>query len=146
MTPPAGPSPGTVAGTPAILLRLEGLAVFAGALVVYAALAPNWWLFAALILAPDLAMLGYLAGPVLGARLYNGVHSYIGPALLAALAYSLADPHLGAVAAIWVAHIGIDRALGYGLKYPDSFGHTHLGKLGTAGKPGKVRVDPPAAD
>ena len=81
-------------------LRLEGLAVLVAAVGAFAHVDASWWLFAALILAPDIGMLGYLAGPRLGA------------------------------AATWAAHIGVDRALGYGLKEPDAFKHTHLGWIG----------------
>ncbi|MCS0503863.1 DUF4260 domain-containing protein [Ancylobacter mangrovi] len=144
--PAPDPASGTVRGTPAVLLRLEGLAVLAGGVLAYATLGQSWWLFALLFLAPDLAMAGYLAGPATGARLYNGVHTHIGPALLAAAGYLLADPWLGALAAIWFAHNGLDRALGYGLKYPDAFGHTHLGMIGKAANPRKVGADRPTAD
>ncbi|MFK8250290.1 DUF4260 domain-containing protein [Ancylobacter terrae] len=133
---------GAVTRAPAVLLRLEGLAMFGGALLAYAALGQGWWLFAALILAPDLSMLGYLAGPAVGARLYNAFHTYVAPAVLAACAYLLAEPLGGAIAAIWVAHIGLDRALGYGLKYPEGFAHTHLGRLGRD----TVPQDRPPAD
>jgi hypothetical protein len=34
------------------------------------------------------------------------------------------------LATIWIAHIGFDRALGYGLKYGSGFTHTHLGRIG----------------
>ena len=121
---------GAVAGAHAALLRAEGLAVFAAALAAYAALGASWWLFAALILAPDLSMLGYLAGPRPGAFVYNAAHTYVAPALLGVLAYGFSAPLVGAVALIWTAHIGLDRLLGYGLKYSAGFGHTHLGRLG----------------
>ncbi|WP_371347614.1 DUF4260 domain-containing protein [Ancylobacter sp. IITR112] len=121
---------GAVAGAPAALLRAEGLAVFAAALVAYAALGASWWLFAALILAPDLSMLGYLGGPRFGAFVYNAAHTYVAPALLGAFAYGFSAPLAGAIALIWIAHIGLDRLLGYGLKYSAGFGHTHLGRLG----------------
>lgn len=130
MTTEREASSGAVTGAPAGLLRAEGLAVFAAALAAYAALGASWWLFAALILAPDLSMLGYLAGPRAGALVYNTGHTYVGPALLGALAYGFSAPLTGALALIWTAHIGLDRLLGYGLKYSAGFGHTHLGRLG----------------
>lgn len=114
-----------------LLLRAEGLAVLVAALITYGQLGANWWLFALLILAPDLAAFGYLGGPRLGAALYNGVHNYALP-LLVGLAGYFAAPHLVPFVAIWIAHIGADRLLGYGLKYPDSFGQTHLGPIGKA--------------
>ncbi|MCK0208084.1 DUF4260 domain-containing protein [Starkeya koreensis] len=115
---------------PTILLRIEGLAGFGAALFAYHALGASWWLFAALILVPDLSMLGYLAGPRTGAFFYNVAHTYLGPALLGGLAYALGAPLAGAIAVIWVAHIGLDRALGYGLKSARGFAHTHLGRIG----------------
>jgi hypothetical protein len=112
------------------LLRLEGAAVFAAALAIYAAAGFSWPLFIVLFLAPDIAMLAYLAGPRIGAAGYNLTHTYV-----AALALVLAGFFSGTAAAtalglIWVAHIGFDRALGYGLKYPTSFHDTHLGPIG----------------
>lgn len=87
----------------------------------------SWLLFAALFLAPDLSIAGYLAGPRAGAAGYNVAHSYLAPMLAAAVAMMTgASP---AIALIWGAHIGFDRALGYGLKYPMGFTATHLGRL-----------------
>jgi hypothetical protein len=112
------------------LLRLEGLAVAALSAVFYARTGASWWLFAALWLTPDLSMLGYLAGPRWGARIYNAVHSYVTPATLAVTGLLFGSAALLPYALIWFNHIGIDRLMGYGLKYPDGFGFTHLGKLG----------------
>ncbi len=106
------------------------MAVATLATVFYARTGASWWLYAALFLAPDLSMLGYLAGPNLGARVYNAFHTYITPATLAASALLLHSTKLLPIALIWIAHIGVDRLLGYGLKYPAGFGWTHLGKLG----------------
>jgi hypothetical protein len=112
------------------LLRLEGLAAAAVATVFYARTGASWWMYAALFLVPDLSMLGYLGGPKLGARIYNAIHSYITPATLAVSALLLGANGLVPFALIWVSHIGVDRLLGYGLKYPEGFGRTHLGILG----------------
>jgi hypothetical protein len=110
-------------------LRLEGIAAAVGAITAYAVVGGNWWLFALLILAPDLSMLGMLAGERLGSRTYNLAHTYVVPALLAAMAWFGSVAWLMPVALIWIAHIGVDRALGYGLKY-DAFKATHLGWIG----------------
>lgn len=113
-----------------LLLRLEGFAMAAISAVLYARMGISWWLFAALWLAPDLSMLGYLTGACRGARVYNAVHTYVTPAALALCAL-LFQAHVSlAIALIWANHIGIDRLLGYGLKYGDGFGYTHLGRLG----------------
>ncbi|WP_245412345.1 DUF4260 domain-containing protein [Notoacmeibacter ruber] len=110
------------------LLRAEGLALFIAATLFYFHLpAPaSWWIFLIFFLAPDLSMLGYLAGPKAGAAAYNAVHTTIGPILLAMAAWATGLPFALDAAAIWLAHIGIDRALGYGLKHRTGFKHTHL--------------------
>lgn len=125
---------GAVRGAPGWLLRGEGAALFVAMLAAYAHLSgtpggPSWWLFALLLLAPDLSMLGYLAGPRMGALTYNAAHTTIAPLLLGLTAVLLDRPLALAVAVIWVGHIGLDRALGYGLKYPEAFRETHLGRL-----------------
>lgn len=114
---------------PAIMLRLEGLALFVGVLAVYGYLGYSWWLFALLLLAPDLSALGYLLNKQVGAVAYNVFHTESLPLLLgvASLLLGLA---LGLqIALIWGAHIGMDRAVGYGLKYADAFKHTHLSEV-----------------
>jgi hypothetical protein len=114
-----------------LLQRLEGLAAAAVAAVLYARTGASWWVFAALWLVPDLSMLGYLASPCTGARLYNAYHNYVAPIALGlgAVLFHLHGLWLP-VALIWINHIGVDRMLGYGLKYGDGFGYTHLGRLG----------------
>jgi Domain of unknown function (DUF4260) len=127
-------SAGHVTGGVRTLLRLEGLTVLAMAVAAYANFGDGWGLFAVLFLLPDLAFFGYLAGPRAGAVAYNMTHSYVGPLGLLAAGVLGTMPLLLAVALIWLAHIGFDRALGYGLKYASGFRQTHLGTLG--------RVDP----
>ena len=126
---PSRPAP-TGAAPVLILLRLEGLAAAALSAAFYARTGASWWLFAALWIAPDLSMLGYLAGPCWGARVYNAVHTYVLPAVLGLSAFLLHAHALLPVALIWINHIGVDRLLGYGLKYTNGFGWTHLGTLG----------------
>jgi hypothetical protein len=92
----------------------------------------GWGLFALLFLVPDLSMLGYLRGARVGAVAYNVVHTYVGPALLAATAFLWLGPLWLGIALIWSAHIGLDRLLGYGLKLPTGFESTHLGPIGRA--------------
>ena len=122
------PPSGTTTGNVRVWLRLEGLAVAAVAAYLYARGGHSWLLFAALFLVPDLSFAAFLAGPRVGAHGYNLVHSYVGPLALAAASLATGRPPV--VALIWLAHIGVDRLLGYGLKYPTSFGHTHLGMVG----------------
>jgi hypothetical protein len=111
-------------------LRLEGLAAFIVALLVYAHLHASWWMFAILFLVPDISMVGYLLGPRIGALAYNLFHTYTVPAALAIVMHF--SKHSFSLPAIWVAHIGFDRAMGYGLKYKTGFNHTHLGLIGRA--------------
>ena len=117
------------------LIRLENVALAALAIILFAAVSGNWWLFAALILAPDLSILGYLKGPRIGALAYNAVHTWLAPALLAAVSLFGAGPVFVEIGLIWAAHIGIDRALGYGLKLPAGFKQTHLGPIGREKSP-----------
>ena len=128
------PIAGTVSGGPRTLLRLEGLTLFAGMLLLYAVWGGSWWIFAVLFLAPDLSFLGYLAGPRAGAAVYNAAHSYMVPMALMTSGFALASPLTLSIAMIWLAHIGFDRALGYGLKYAAGFGFTHLGRIGRDAK------------
>lgn len=115
--------------TPARLLRSEGLIVLALSVFFYWQSGASWVLFALLLLAPDLSMLGYLAGNRVGALLYNSAHTYALPAALLAAGLWLGAATPVALALIWLAHIGMDRALGYGLKYPTAFKDTHLGRV-----------------
>jgi hypothetical protein len=86
--------------------------------------------FAALFLAPDLTMLAYLGGPKTGAMVYNLAHTYALVASLALASFFLGSAVASALGLIWIAHIGLDRMLGYGLKYLSGFGDTHLGRIG----------------
>jgi Domain of unknown function (DUF4260) len=123
---------GAVTGGPRMLLRLEGLTLFAGMTVLYAVWGGSWWIYAILFLVPDLSFAAYLAGPRVGAIVYNAAHSYMAPMTLNIAGFALASPLVLSIAMIWLAHIGIDRALGYGLKYSAGLGFTHLGRIGPA--------------
>ncbi|MFC6872765.1 DUF4260 domain-containing protein [Halobellus marinus] len=112
---------------PKTTLRFEGLALFAAATAAYFTLGGPVWLFLLLALAPDVSMLGYRAGPVAGSRLYNVFHTTVGPVALGAAGVLLGVTPLVWIALVWGAHIGADRAIGYGLKYPTGFTDTHLG-------------------
>ncbi len=118
-----------VAGTESVpmLLRAEAIVELTLAVLAYRYLGGTWFMFVVLFLVPDVSMAGYLINPRVGARLYNAGHTYIAPALLALVGFMLSTPPMYSLAAIWAAHIGFDRFLGYGLKYPLAFGATHLG-------------------
>ncbi len=122
----AGPALGGVRA----VLRLEGAAAFAAAVALYGYAGFSWPLFALLFLAPDLAMLAYLIGPRAGAFVYNLAHTYALALPLALAGFYLGSAVAAALGLIWIAHIGFDRMLGYGLKYASGFGDTHLGRIG----------------
>jgi hypothetical protein len=111
------------------LLRLEGAAVFLLALLLYRELAFGWLWFVLLFFFPDLSLLGYFAGARLGAVLYNSVHTYVLPAGLWASGFVLESRLAMALGLIWAAHIGADRALGFGLKYAEGRRPTHLQRV-----------------
>ena len=111
------------------ILRFEALAITALTALLYARTGASWWLFAALWLAPDLSMLGYLAGPFWGARVYNSVHAYATPVTLAVCALLLHAGSLLPFALIWANHIAVDRLMGFGLKYGSDFMDTHLSRF-----------------
>lgn len=121
---------GMVTGSVRGLLRTEGAAVALAAAVFAWNFGTSWWLAVLVLAAPDLGLLAYAFGPRIGAAVYNALHSYIGPAVLGALALVAGGGTVKVVVALWVIHIGFDRALGYGLKYPSGFGDTHLGRIG----------------
>ena len=123
------PSHGAVRSGPLVLLRLEGAAIFGVLTAAYACSGHSWWLFAALFFLPDLSMLAYLADARVGAAAYNTVHSSVGPVMAGAGGLLLAYPLAPWLAAVWAAHIGFDRMLGFGLKYASGFEDTHLGSL-----------------
>jgi hypothetical protein len=112
------------------LLRLEGAALMCVALLLFGHFGGSWLRFAALFLAPDLAFAFYLFGPRIGAIAYNTTHTTLGPLALGLFAVLSASPLARALAMIWLAHVGFDRALGYGLKYTSAFRDTHLGRIG----------------
>jgi hypothetical protein len=123
---------GATTGGVKFVLRAEGALVLVAALLAYAQHGLGWAVFAWSFLAPDLAFLGYLAGARIGALFYNLTHSYVGAVAVLAGGVLAGVPALTAAGLIWCAHSGMDRALGYGLKYSAGFGFTHLGLIGRA--------------
>ena len=121
---------------PTRVLRLEGLALLVIVLVAYGALGFSWWVFAALVLLPDLSMLAYAGGPRVGATVYNLAHATILPFAVALVGFLSASDVALLVGLVWLAHIAADRALGYGLKHPTGFHDTHLGRIGRGDRTG----------
>jgi hypothetical protein len=119
----------TLERLPSALLRLEGLIAFVGAIVLY--LDGDYSLIALILLflIPDLSFLGYLGGPRIGSVVYDAVHTYVGPLGLGVVGLVSDTGVAVQIALIWLAHISLDRALGYGLKYPTAFKDTHLHRI-----------------
>ncbi len=115
--------------------RVEGALVFLGALAILAQdwqpLA--WWAAILIFFAPDLSFAGYLAGPRVGAAVYNAVHLYGFGLIVMALGALLDLPWITACGFLWLAHAGFDRMSGYGLKLSSGFQDTHLGRIGRNG-------------
>ncbi len=117
--------------------RVENALLAVAILVAFVVTGAGWWWPLVAFLAFDLSMLGYLAGPRIGASVYNAVHSYLAPAALAIAGLALVAvggdgfwPFF--VAGLWAFHVAADRTLGYGLKLATAFEHTHLGPIGRA--------------
>lgn len=124
------------------VLRVEGALVLLACAVAYGGTGESWWWFAGAFFAPDLALVAFLGGASHGARAYNATHSYIAPLLLVVVAMISGDTGgLLPTAMVWGAHIGFDRALGYGLKYETAFAHTHLGRIGRIGRSAPLAQD-----
>ena len=122
--------PGVVTGRPRAFLRVEGLALLVAALIAFSRTGQAWWLLPATLLLPDLGALGYLLSRSAGALLYNLAHATPLPLALVGLGVWLQAPLAVGLGTVWLAHIGMDRAMAYGLKHDDDFGHTHLGRHG----------------
>jgi len=114
---------------PRFLLHVEGAVAAAAAVTLYFHLGYPWWLLVVLALAPDVSMLGYLGGPAAGAVTYDLAHTYALPVVLGVVGVLAGADLPVQVALIWITHIGVDRAIGYGLKYPTAFQDTHLQRV-----------------
>ena len=112
------------------ILRAEHVAIGIVGIVLFAAAGGSWLLLLPLLLAIDLSMVGYLAGPRLGAITYNAAHNLVVALLVLGIGWFAGIGWLQVLGAAWLAHVGLDRALGYGLKLPSDFGDTHLGRIG----------------
>ena len=124
------PATGMTTGAVRTWLRLEGLAAFGIGLALFGASGGNWLFLIPLLLLPDISAIGYLAGPRIGTFTYNLVHNWVPGFVTLGIGIWLASPEITVAAAILIAHVGMDRAVGYGLKLPSSFHDTHLGRMG----------------
>jgi len=114
---------------PKLLLQIEGGAVLLAAGILYHQSHGSWLWFALLFLVPDFSMLGYLANKKLGALFYNLAHTYTAPFLALSALWFSGQTSYSWLILIWFAHIGMDRLLGYGLKYETAFKDTHLQRV-----------------
>jgi hypothetical protein len=112
------------------IIRIEEALLFAFSIFLFSQLDFAWWWFPLLLLTPDLSMLGYLHNPKTGAFTYNLIHHKGVGVAAYVLGVLLAQPVLMLAGVILFGHSSMDRIFGYGLKYPDSFHHTHLGMMG----------------
>ncbi len=112
------------------VLRVESLATFVAGVLLYVQLSGNALFLLPLLLVPDISMVGYLGGPRLGAITYNLAHNLVTALVVLAIGWLAAIAPLALAGAILVAHVGMDRTLGYGLKLPTDFKDTHLGRIG----------------
>jgi uncharacterized protein DUF4260 len=115
--------------SPRAQLYFEGGVMLVAGVLAYWRVGGNWLLFAALLLAPDISMLGYLLGPRIGASIYNLAHMALWPAALILLGWFGGQSLALAIGLIWLCHLGMDRVLGFGFKYPTKFQDTHLQRL-----------------
>jgi type IV secretory pathway TrbD component len=125
---------GVVSGAPRLWLRAEGLAALAAGVGLYLHLGGQLIWLVPLLLAVDISMVGYGVGPRPGAFVYNLAHNWAAGITVLGAAWWLGSPAVALAGAILVAHTGMDRAAGYGLKYPTAFADTHLGRLGRPGR------------
>jgi hypothetical protein len=110
--------------------RLEGLLLFVTFTFLFGWFGGSWIIWPFVLLLPDVSMVGYLFNKRFGAFIYNAGHALVLPLLLLFLTFLTKTTITGLVACVWLAHIGLDRMLGYGLKLGDGFSHTHLGRIG----------------
>ena len=112
------------------ILKLEELAMLGLSVYLFSLLRFQWWWFAVLFLAPDIGFLGYIINSHVGSMTYNLLH-HKGIAILLYVLGMLTDSEVvKLIGVVMFGHASFDRILGYGLKYADSFNHTHLGMIG----------------
>jgi hypothetical protein len=114
---------------PSVLLRLEGFVLFVVSVSLFFHLGGALWPFLLVLLVPDLTMIGYALNVRVGAAVYNAGHTLALPVALGGAALLTDRLELVPFILIWTAHIGMDRMLGYGLKFPTYFADTHLQRL-----------------
>lgn len=122
------------------VVRLEEFGIFLFSIYLFSTLTYRWWLFPLLLLVPDISMIGYLKDKKVGAIVYNLFHFRAFALILYVLGSYFSMPLASLIGVILFAHSSLDRAFAYGLKFEDSFRHTHLGIIG-----GEVRTEDSAS-
>lgn len=110
-------------------LRIEHLAALIAVVAIYARVSGDWLVFALLLFVPDISMVGYLRGPRIGSVVYNAGHLLAAAIALTGLGVAADSLPIVQIGLIWAAHITLDRAIGYGFKYPTNFKDTHLQRV-----------------
>jgi len=111
------------------IISLEYLLAFLVTVFFYWHFEFSFLYFVLLLLLPDITMLGYIVNTKVGALFYNIGHSLVVPAILLIVGFVTVSTTLLMASIIWLAHIFLDRALGYGLKYDEAFTKTHLQQI-----------------
>lgn len=111
------------------IISLEYLVAFLGSVFFYWHFEFSFLFFALFLLLPDISMLGYIVNTKIGALFYNIGHSLVVPVILLILGFVTVSTPLLMTSIIWLAHIFLDRALGYGLKYDEAFTKTHIQQI-----------------
>lgn len=115
-------------------LKLEEIGCLALSIALFTTLDYPWWVYLALFLTPDLAMLGYVWNPKIGAFLYNVFHHKGLAVLFILVGVAFDEQVVTLTGSILLGHAAMDRIWGFGLKYSDSFQHTHLGWINSKDK------------
>jgi hypothetical protein len=113
-----------------VIVRAEHVAIGIAGVLLYLVGGGGWLWLVPLLVAVDLSMIGYLAGPRIGSITYNAAHNFVVALLVLGIGWWGSIGWLQLLGALWLAHVGLDRALGYGLKLPTDFRDTHLGRIG----------------
>ncbi|PWL32288.1 DUF4260 domain-containing protein [uncultured Roseivirga sp.] len=109
------------------LIKLEELAMLGLSIFLFSETDFAWWWYLALILTPDIGILGYALNTKIGAATYNFFHHKAVAISVLCLGWFFSQEWLELAGIILFGHSSLDRLFGYGLKFSDHFKHTHLG-------------------
>ncbi|ADB36911.1 DUF4260 domain-containing protein [Spirosoma linguale] len=117
------------------LITIEEVAQFALSIFLFAKLPFVWWVYPALLLLPDVSMLGYLINTKVGAFSYNLLHHKAVAIAIGVAGLVLQNNELTLAGILLFGHSSMDRMIGAGLKYTTGFAHTHLSEAAAQTKP-----------